>query len=654
MSPSNPAHAARRLLAHSLGLAALALASSNAKAQTWTRVTRNPPAAVNLMLLLPDGTVMASRNDGTNTIGNGWYRLTPDSHGSYVNGTWTTLASMHDTRLYYSAQVLTDGRVFVAGGEYGSGRARAEVYNPATNVWTPAPIPTTLLNPSANSPVTGGPQGFSDSNSEILANGNVMITPVAPSHAGQTVMYNPTTNTWSAGPNLFRGAFQDEASWVKLPDNTILTIDPFGTNSERYNPASNTWINDSNVPVSLYDPFGSELGAAFLLPSGRAFYLGATGHTALYTPSGTTAPGVWAAGPDIPGGHGTPDAPAAMLVTGHILCAVSPIPNSGNHFPTPTTFYEYDPVANAFSSVTGPAGSSDNIPSYKAAMLDLPDGSVLYSHMATSVYTYRPAGAPLPAGQPVIGDVTPNADGSYHLTGTGLNGISEGAAYGDDLQMASNYPLVRINHSDGNTYYARTYNWSSTGVMTGSQIVTTEFSLPATLPPGSYSLVVVANGIASEPFTPACVAPSISTDPTPQSACSGGSGSATFTVSAAGDGPLTYQWRRGTTALTNGGNISGADTATLTISPVTPADAGSDYNVLVTSACAPDGIASNTTTLTICVPDANCDGHIDVQDFLSFLALYAAADPRADVDASGQIDVSDFLAFLSAFAAGCP
>ena len=77
------------------------------------------------------------------------------------------------------------------------------------------------------------------------------------------------SNLWVAGPTLFRGSYQDEASWVKLPDDSILTIDPFGTNSERYIPSLNRWINDANVPVSLYDPFGFELGAAFLLPDWR-------------------------------------------------------------------------------------------------------------------------------------------------------------------------------------------------------------------------------------------------------------------------------------------------------------------------------------------------------------------------------------------------
>src|SRR5262249_24523647 len=177
--------------------------------------------------------------------------------------------------------------------------------------------------------------------------------------------------------------------------------------------------------VSLYDPFGSELGAALLLPSGKAFYLGSTGHTALYTPSGSASPGTWVAGPDIPGNHATPDAPAAMMANGKILCAVSPVPTSGNHFPSPTTFYEYDPVANSFTSVGAPIGSSDNTSSFATLMLDLPDGNVLYSHFTSQLYVYHPDGPPLAAGKPVVNSIAWTGNNSYHLIGTGLNGISE-------------------------------------------------------------------------------------------------------------------------------------------------------------------------------------------------------------------------------------
>ena len=100
--------------------------------------------------------------------------------------------------------------------------------------------------------------------------------------------------------------------------------------------------------------------------------------------------------------------------------------------------------------------------------------------------------------------IAPNRDGTFHLTGTLLNGISAGAAYGDDAQMDSNYPLVRLNDATGTVYYARTFQWSSTGVMLSNTVVATEFVAPS-LPRGAYSLVVVANGISSDPtlfYTP--------------------------------------------------------------------------------------------------------------------------------------------------------
>jgi len=449
---------------------------------SWQPLARTAPGSISLMLLLSDGTVMAA-NSGTSSA---WYQLTPDRNGSYVNGTWSTLASMHDTRLYYSSDVLTDGRVFVAGGEYGTGKKNAEVYDPLTDTWT--------LTPSSG-------QTFSDSISKMLPNGNVLVAPVGPSSSGGTSIYNPVSNTWLAGPKLFRGSYQDEASWVKLPDDSILTVDPFGTNSERYIPSLNKWIGDSQLPQTVYDPYGSELGAAFLLPNGNTFYLGSIGHTVTYTPSGSTNPGVWSVSADIPDAKGTPDAGAAMMFNGKILCAVSPIPVSSNHFPTPTSFYEYDYVSDSFTSVTGPTGATDNVPSFYTEMLDLPDGSVLFSQFGNQVYVYHPDGSPLPEGKPAINNITTNLDGSYHLEGTGLNGISEGAAYGDDAQMDSNYPIVRMTDTNGTVFYARTFNWSSTSVMTSNRTITTEFALPKGLLGGTYSLVTVANGNSSDPVS---------------------------------------------------------------------------------------------------------------------------------------------------------
>ena len=370
------------------------------------------------------------------------------------------------------------------------------------------PVPLALLN--TNNTATGAGQnvgGFSDSGCKILPDGRVLVAPVYPATGNGTLVYDPVANSWSAGPVALTS--QNEASWVKLPDDSILTIDKQSTTSERYIPSLNLWTNDGTLRANLYDNY-AELGAGLLLPNGKAFFLGGNGNTALYTPSGNPGPGTWSAGPAIPGGLAAPDAAAAMMVDGKILCAVSPpiyttniSGTLSNVFPSPVSFYVYDYNANTFTQVAGPTGQTHPIPAYQATFLDLPDGTVLFSDGTTQVYVYQPAGGPVGNGKPAITSVDINPNGTYHLTGTLLNGISEGAAYGDDAQMDSNYPLVRFLSGGGSLSYGTTFNWTSTGVQTGSKLVGTDFGLPngAIYAPGSLSLQVVANGIGSDPVT---------------------------------------------------------------------------------------------------------------------------------------------------------
>jgi hypothetical protein len=83
-----------------------------ASAQTWTPLlNQNPEFYNSTMLLLTDGSVMVHSGWDYQT----WTKLTPDSTGSYVNGTWSTLASMSIPRRNFGSVMLTDGRVMVLG-----------------------------------------------------------------------------------------------------------------------------------------------------------------------------------------------------------------------------------------------------------------------------------------------------------------------------------------------------------------------------------------------------------------------------------------------------------------------------------------------------------------------------------------------------------
>ncbi len=198
----------------------------------------------------------------------------------------------------------------------------------------------------------------------------------------------------------------------------------------------------------------------------------------------------------------------AMMPNGKILLALNFAATPQNAVPWPLFFYEFDPSSATFTEVDGPG--NPNAPSvwtdcHSGAlnrMLVLPDGSVLMASNCdtTKLYVYQSIGTPLPLGQPTITKITENSDGSFHLTGTGVNGISEGGAIGDDVQVATNYPLVRLTATDGTVHYARTHDWSGTGVQPGVA-GTTEFDLPAGISTGTYSLQLVANGNPSAPYS---------------------------------------------------------------------------------------------------------------------------------------------------------
>jgi hypothetical protein len=91
----------------------------------------------------------------------------------------------------------------------------------------------------------------------------------------------------------------------------------------------------------------------------------------------------------------------------------------------------------------------------------------------------------------------------------------------------------------------------------------------------------------------ACAPPAINLQPTAQAICSGMT--ASLAVNATGSG-LTYQWRKGGVPLSDGGNITGATSANLLISPAATGNTGA-YDVLITNACG--SVSSSSVTLSV-------------------------------------------------------
>lgn len=462
-------------------------------AATWQPLAHQPTFSIGagLALLLTDGTVMV-QDVGTRD----WWKLTPDNRGSYVNGTWSQLASLPEgySPLYFASAVLPDGRVIIEGGEYNEFNpvwgTQGAIYDPKLDQWTPIAPPA-------------GWQTIGDAQSVVLANGQFMLADCC-SYA--SAVLNPATLTWTE-VGTGKADIHNEEGWTLLPNGTVLTVDANNTadltHSEIYTPSTGKWTSAGSTIVQLADLDASgngshELGPQVLMPNGDVFVAGATGHTAIYH----SRTGRWQAGPEFPldadGNQlDVADGPATLLPNGHVLVSTSPtVFNAGVHF------FDFD--GTHLTETAAPPASPFNS-SFNLNMLLLPTGQVLLTDFSNDVQIFTPVGAPSCGSRPEIED-SHSLDSlqrgqTYRISGEQLNGLSQAVAYGDDAQAATNYPLVRItNRASGHVFYARTHDHSTMSVAPGKH-GSTWFDVPAGAETGKSDLVVVANGIASEPIS---------------------------------------------------------------------------------------------------------------------------------------------------------
>ena len=181
-----------------------------------------------------------------------------------ATGTWTATGRLADHRLGHTASLLPDGRVLVAGGQNTGFAdfhilATAEIYDPATGVWTGIEDMTIAR---------------SGHTATLLPNGKVLVAAGYDGEALDTAeLYDPATGTWAASGSLATARLGSTATL--LPNGGVLVAAGFNqsgylASAEIYDMVSQTWSAAGTMETAR------ELPSATLLASGEVLFAGGT------------------------------------------------------------------------------------------------------------------------------------------------------------------------------------------------------------------------------------------------------------------------------------------------------------------------------------------------------------------------------------------
>ena len=485
-----------RLIALAFGVFAASLmmncrhAAAESTSGKWTKLTHPypVPGLSGTMLLLTDGTILVNAYDST-----AWHKLTPDSTGGYIDGTWSPAACMISRRTYFNSQVMPDGRVCVLGGKY-SCVPTGEIYDPLFDTWTPIWCSFALSLPRFDSPST------------LLPSGEILFGDV--SQAG-TYLFNPTTETFSQTGTKLRNDSSYSETWISLPGGNVLSYDLSASpaagpgSSQRYDSSTGSWSDAGTVPVPLSGldvNFG--MGPATLLPTGDVLQIGGNENTVLYSPSSNT----WVRGPTLSAGNSADFAPGVMVPDGHFIFLTF------QNFSS-IRMMDYDVAGNSISDITATLPAALHADLAKSNVFDrlflvLPNGHVLFNAGNQAIWDYAPSGSPQTAWKPTIASITHGTDAdpaSYTLNGGHLTGLWQGASKGgSSVETDTNYPIVTVTgpNSGSTVYFARTTNWTPGVSNVGNTALSSvQFMLPPGMAGGTYQVVVSANGIGSSSYS---------------------------------------------------------------------------------------------------------------------------------------------------------
>lgn len=188
---------------------------------------------------------------------------------------WKISASMATARADFTAIVLPDGRVLVAGGANGTGYlGGAEIYDPTLDSWQPA---GSMSTPRSNYSVT------------LLRSGLVLVAGGYNSSGAVNVaeLYDFVSNSWkmAAPMAVARGSH----TATRLPDGRVLVAGGFNqapvAGAEIYDPSADSWSQALPLNIARYGHTATLLKDGTVLVAGGFTSSGAaTNSTEIYDP----------------------------------------------------------------------------------------------------------------------------------------------------------------------------------------------------------------------------------------------------------------------------------------------------------------------------------------------------------------------------------
>jgi hypothetical protein len=194
-----------------------------------------------------------------------------------ISNSWSSAGTMSQGRGDHIAVKLLDGRVLIAGGTY---LASAEIYNPVGNNW----IPAASMSTARRSPIAG-----------LLADGRVLVAGGLQSdttYLSTSEIYDPIGNTWQAGPAMSVARYHAEAA--TLNDARILVTggsDSGGalSSAEYYDETTNSWTYAGSMSTARANHTATMLANGDVLvaggnATGDSYGVDAIGTTEIYSP----------------------------------------------------------------------------------------------------------------------------------------------------------------------------------------------------------------------------------------------------------------------------------------------------------------------------------------------------------------------------------